>query len=186
MLRSAATALFLCLPAALLAQVNGSITGTVTDPSGAVIQGVVVTATSEATGLRRETTTSGAGNYEIPALLVGKYQLKFTNSGFKPLVMGGIELTVGQARTVDAQLQLGSLNDVVVETAAEHRYQDRAELRLQRLVAQRSLGDRHPAQHRLGFGLSIGDVERDPGQQPPAADIASAGVEGEHGDPAGE
>jgi len=81
---------------------RSALNGTVTDPSGAVIQGVVVTAISEATGLRRETTTSGAGNYEIPALLVGRYQLKFTNSGFKPLVMGGIELTVGQARTVDA------------------------------------------------------------------------------------
>jgi hypothetical protein len=36
----------------------------------------------------------GAGNYEIPALLVGSYQLKFTNEGFKPLVMDDIELTV--------------------------------------------------------------------------------------------
>ena len=89
-----------------------------TDPSGAVIQGVVVTAISEATGLRRETITSGAGNYEIPALLVGRYQLKFTNAGFKPLVMDDIELTVGQARTVDAQLQIGSLTDVIVEVKA--------------------------------------------------------------------
>ncbi len=69
---------------------RSALNGTVTDSSGAVIQGVVVTAISEATGLRRETATSAAGNYEIPALLVGKYQLKFTNSGFKPLVMGGI------------------------------------------------------------------------------------------------
>src|SRR5205823_1763640 len=97
---------------------RSSINGTVSDPSGAVIQGVVVTAVSESTGLRRETRTSGAGNYEIPALLVGSYQLKFTNEGFKPLVMDGIELTVGQARTVDARLQVGSLTDVVVEVKA--------------------------------------------------------------------
>src|SRR5713226_4547742 len=97
---------------------RSALNGTVTDPSGAVIQGVVVTAISEATGLRRETTTSGAGNYEIPALLVGRYQLKFTNAGFKPLLMDDIELTVGQARTVDARLQLGSLNDVIVEVKA--------------------------------------------------------------------
>src|SRR6266436_5185979 len=97
---------------------RSSLNGTVTNPSGAVIQGVVVTAVSESTGLRRETTTSGAGNYEIPALLVGRYHLKFTNEGFKPLVMDGIELTVGQARTVDARLQLGSLNDVVIEVKA--------------------------------------------------------------------
>jgi len=42
---------------------RSGLNGTVTDPSGAVIQGVAVTAISEATGLRRETTTSGAGNY---------------------------------------------------------------------------------------------------------------------------
>ena len=115
--------LLYCIPllysSTLHAQTDRSaLNGTVTDPSGAIIQGVVVTAISEATGLRRETTTSGAGNYEIPALLVGRYQLKFTNAGFKPLVMDGIELTVGQARTVDARLQLGSLNDVVIEVKA--------------------------------------------------------------------
>src|SRR5437879_2743530 len=97
---------------------RSALNGTVTDPSGAIIQGVVVTAISEATGLRRETTTSGAGNYEIPALLVGRYQLKFTIAGFKPLVMYDIELTVGQARTVDARLQIGTLNDVVIEVKA--------------------------------------------------------------------
>jgi hypothetical protein len=91
---------------------------------------VVVTAISEATGLRRETTTSDAGNYEIPALLVGKYQLKFTNAGFKPLLMDDIELTVGQARTVDARLQLVSLNDVVivVKASAELLNQNSAEV----------------------------------------------------------
>src|SRR5712692_7964843 len=68
---------FLCMSLiclSLSAQTDrSSLNGTVTDPSGAVIQGVVVTAISETTGLRRETTTSGAGKYEIHALLVGKY-----------------------------------------------------------------------------------------------------------------
>ena len=104
---------------------RSALNGTVTDPSGAVIQGVVVTAISEETGLRRLTTTGAAGNYEIPALLVGRYQLKFTNEGFKPLLMDDIELTVGQARTVDARLQLGNLNDVVVEVKATAELLDR-------------------------------------------------------------
>src|SRR5262249_51208420 len=54
-----------------------------------------------------------AGNYEMPALLVGKYELTFTKEGFKPYVMEGIELTMGQARTVDARLQVGSQAEVV-------------------------------------------------------------------------
>src|SRR5262249_18026236 len=97
---------------------RSALNGTVTDPSGAVIQGVIITAISKTTRLRRETTTSDAGNYEIPTLLVGRYQLRFTNAGFKPLVMDDIELTVSQARTVDTQLELGNLNDVVIEVKA--------------------------------------------------------------------
>src|SRR5258708_17305158 len=76
---------FFCL--SLLAQTDrSSLNGTVTDPTGAVVPNVAIKVVSESTGLRRETMTKSAGNYEIPALLVDKYRLTFTMAGFKPFV----------------------------------------------------------------------------------------------------
>ena len=98
---------------------RSALNGTVTDPSGAVIQGVVVTAISEATGLRRETTTSGAGNcVKYPHFWWAATSSNLRMKALRPLVMDDIELTVGQARTVDARLQIGSLTDVIVEVKA--------------------------------------------------------------------
>jgi hypothetical protein len=97
---------------------RSALNGTVTDPTGAVVPQVAVQAKSTSTAWVRQTVTSGAGNYEMPALLVGTYQLTFTKDGFKPFVMEGIELTVGQARTVDARLQVGSQTDVVNVSAS--------------------------------------------------------------------
>ena len=103
----------------LLAQTDrSSLNGTVTDSTGAVVPNVAVKVVSESTGLHRETMTTSAGNYEIPALLIDKYRLTFTLAGFKPFVMEGIDLTVGQARTVNARLQVGSQTDVVDVTAS--------------------------------------------------------------------
>ena len=124
---------FLCLSLfclSLLAQTDrSSLNGTVTDPTGAVVPNVVVKADSESTGLRRDTRTNNAGEYEMPAMPVGVYRLMFTVGGFKPLVMERIELTVGQARTVDARLQVGSQADVVnVSASTELLNQSSAEV----------------------------------------------------------
>jgi hypothetical protein len=108
---------------------RSSLNGTVTDPTGGVVPNVVVKAIAESTRLRRETMTIAAGNYEMPALLVGKYELTFTKEGFKPYVMEGIELTMGQARTVDARLQVGSQAEVVeVRASTELLSQNSAEV----------------------------------------------------------
>ena len=119
---------FLCL--SLSAQTDrSSLNGTVADPSGSVVPNVAVRAVSESTGWRRETTTGPAGNYELPALLVGKYELTFSKEGFKPFVVKNIELIVGQSRTVDARLQLGGMTDAVeVKASAELLNQSNAEV----------------------------------------------------------
>src|SRR5947207_1890135 len=124
---------FLCLSLfclSLSAQTDrSSLNGTVTDPTGAVVPNVVVKADSQSTGLRRDTRTNSAGDYEIPAMPVGTYRLTFTVEGFKPFVMERIELTVGQARTVNARLQVGSQADVVnVNATTELLNQSSAEV----------------------------------------------------------
>src|SRR6266567_4837099 len=96
---------------------RSALNGTVTDQTGAVVQQVTVQAKSTSTGWVRETVTGGAGNYEMPALPAGKYQLTFTKAGFRPFVLEEIELTIGQARTVDARLRIGSQTDVVEVSA---------------------------------------------------------------------
>jgi hypothetical protein len=102
----------------LLAQVDhASLNGTVTDASHAVVPGATVEAVSSNTGLRRETTTGAAGSYQIPALPIGVYTVKIFKTGFRATEFADVELAVGQARTIDAQLSVGTMTEAVQVTA---------------------------------------------------------------------
>ena len=100
------------------AQAVGAITGTVTDPSGAVIPGVKVTATRAETGISQSTVTSGAGTYTIPNLVVGTYNVTAEAQGFKSGRAEGISLDVSQQRTVDFTLSLAGVVSTVQVNAA--------------------------------------------------------------------
>ena len=103
----------------LLAQVDyTSLNGTVTDPSNAVVQGARVGAVSSATGFRRETTTSAAGAYQLPGLTAGTYTITISRDGFKAAEFKNVELAVGQPRTIDARLQVGSVAESVEVSAS--------------------------------------------------------------------
>ena len=85
-----------CSAVNLHAQVaGGTISGTVTDSSGRVINKVQITITNLATGVTREVTTNEDGFYSAPNMLPGTYEVKFSAQGFKGEVRKGIELTVG-------------------------------------------------------------------------------------------
>src|SRR3984893_7022310 len=121
MMISIRCAWFLSIIAAwpLGAQVDhASLSGTVTDASGAVVQGAKVEAVSSATGFRRETVTGTAGTYQIPALSVGTYSVTVSKPGFRTVDFKAVELAVGQTRTIDASLQVGSVSEEVEVTAA--------------------------------------------------------------------
>src|SRR2546425_1043263 len=96
---------------------RATITGNVTDPSGAVIVGATVAATNTATRVITRTTSTSTGNYTIPSLRVGTYELSVEQSGFKKYLQGGILLEVGQTVRVDAQMQLGQATELVEVTA---------------------------------------------------------------------
>jgi len=102
---------------------RGTITGTVTDPSGAVIAGASVTATNTATQASTKTTTTSSGHYTIPALPVGRYEVTVEQGGFKKYVQTGVIVEVGQTVRVDAALQLGETTQSVEVTAAEIQVQ---------------------------------------------------------------
>src|SRR6201996_7966231 len=97
--------LFLLLAAAgsVSAQTfRGTILGTVTDPSGAVVAGAQVTVKNTGTGLQRSTTTSGDGSYSLPELPIGTYDVTVTQAGFQTSVTKGVTVDVATERRVDA------------------------------------------------------------------------------------
>ena len=101
-----------------LAQVdNASLNGTVTDASKAIVPGARVEAVSTATGLRRQAETSGSGAYQIPGLTVGTYTVTVSKPGFGSTEFRAVDLAVGQSRTIDAQLTVGSVAELVEVTA---------------------------------------------------------------------
>ncbi|PYV07316.1 MAG: hypothetical protein DMG26_00510 [Acidobacteria bacterium] len=108
----------LLLSQALFGQSDrGIITGTVTDPSGGVISGVSVTATNSATGIATTTVSGQSGNYTIPLLRVGTYEVTAEQSGFKKYVQPGIAVDVAQTVSLDIRMQVGARTETVEVTA---------------------------------------------------------------------
>ena len=103
------TAAALALAAALGAQTSrGTITGTVLDPTGAVIRGARVTLTGVETGVRLSTDSNDAGAYRFEAVDLGVYELQVSHPGFRTNVATGIGVEANRATTVDPKLEVGA------------------------------------------------------------------------------
>ena len=101
------------------AQVVGAmLSGTVTDPSGAVIPHTQISIKNIATGLTRAVTTDAAGFYTAPNLLPGSYEIAATASGFSTEVQTGIALTVGAQQVLNFTLRVGQVTEKVQVTGA--------------------------------------------------------------------
>ena len=97
-------------------QLYGSIVGTVTDPSGAAVPDANVRATNTATGQVRETTTSGLGTYNLPALPAGMYDVAVSKNGFKSYESKGVSIAIDRVLRVDASLAVGATSETVQVT----------------------------------------------------------------------
>jgi hypothetical protein len=95
----------------------GSIVGTARDTTDAVVVGIQVTVTNEATGVTAAESTNQAGNYSFTTLFPGRYRIHAETPGFKPIDVGGIELQVNQSIRFDLTMQVGQLSDKVEVTA---------------------------------------------------------------------
>jgi hypothetical protein len=93
------------------AQVAASLSGTVTDPTGAAVPSATVTADNLDTGIARTTLTNQAGQYELFELPIGHYQVRVNKQGFAERLRTGILLVVGQDATADLTLQLGEVKE---------------------------------------------------------------------------
>src|SRR5437899_2337617 len=95
-------ALFLAAPRPGSAQATGTISGTVRDSSGAVVPGAKITATNEGTNLTRSVEADDAGQYIVPQLPVGAYQVRVDKAGFASFAQNGISLQANTTVQVDA------------------------------------------------------------------------------------
>ncbi|MGB9030653.1 MAG: TonB-dependent receptor [Acidobacteriaceae bacterium] len=103
------------------AQENAELTGTVKDPSGAVVPNAKVTLTNASTAEVRAGTTNGAGLYDFPALHIGSYNLKVAATGFEAYAKTGIVMDVAATVREDVVLALGaSTTTVTVQANALH------------------------------------------------------------------
>jgi len=112
-------ALLFALSLPLLAQVDhASLNGSVTDASQSAVPGAKVEAISTTTGLRRTTATGNSGTYQLAPLPIGTYTVTVSKTGFHAAEFKDVELTVGQARTLDVRLAVGAVTETVEVTAA--------------------------------------------------------------------
>src|SRR3989454_4160000 len=112
------SAIGLLVPATAAAQTGaGSLTGIVSDQSGAKVPGAAVTAVNQATNVPYTAVSNDAGNYTITSVPVGTYVVKAELTGFKTATTKPIELEAKQIARLDFKLAVGSLEDTVEVTA---------------------------------------------------------------------
>jgi len=94
-------------------EATARITGTVSDPTAAVIPGVQITVTNTATQVRREATSDHDGFYQVLALPIGSYRVTAARQGFRTVVSSEYKLLINQALRVDIKMEVGSASERV-------------------------------------------------------------------------
>jgi Carboxypeptidase regulatory-like domain len=127
-------------PSLLAQAVNGTLLGTVTDPTGATIGGASVTVTESATGLTHTSKTNESGNFTVPDLPPGTYNVTAEANGFKKDTHENIDLPTNSTVRVDIALVTGNVTETVTVTEAPAAMQtDRADIST--TIEQRQISD---------------------------------------------
>jgi Carboxypeptidase regulatory-like domain len=135
--------LSLCLICSTLLFAQGSggrILGRVIDQSGALLSGVKVTATNEATGATHQAQTNSSGDYAFPAVPVGTYTLTFDMTGFKTNIRKGITVEINQVVTFNSTMQIGQAKELV-EVTSEAPLVDTTTTQLGAVVNNRAVNE---------------------------------------------
>jgi hypothetical protein len=128
---------------------RGTLTGTVTDPTGAVVSGARVVATNLDTGGVREVTTNDEGNYTLPELSADPYRLTVEAPGFKTATIENIQVAVQVTRSADVQLEIGVAGETVTVTA------DTSVLQTESPVQQTNVTERQIKELPLQIGAEV-------------------------------
>src|SRR5579872_1868794 len=109
--------LFLIASAMFAQSDRGSITGTVFDPAGAVVAGAAINATNVETGAVYPTLSTATGNYTIPQVPPGPYEISVGVPGFKSFIRSGVTVAVAQTLRIDVTLEVGASSEAVTVRA---------------------------------------------------------------------
>ncbi len=96
----------------------GSVAGTVSDQTGAVVPNAAITIVNDNTGFTRNTTSGSAGDYRLADLPGGTYTLSVTAQGFKPLKQTGIRVAAGSVNQQNVQMEIGAVTQTVTVSGA--------------------------------------------------------------------
>ncbi len=115
---SSLVAIVLSIPLALFSQeFRGTMTGSITDATGALIAGAKVTVSETQTGAKVETVSDSAGQYTAPFLAPGDYQIAVRMTGFKEFIRKGVHVGAGDKIGIDARLEVGDTSQSIEVTA---------------------------------------------------------------------
>ncbi|MDX2030072.1 MAG: TonB-dependent receptor [Blastocatellia bacterium] len=117
---------------------TGAVTGQVTDAAGAVVPGVNITITNQATGESRTAVTTAEGTYRIPQLPPGRYRIEATRAGFKSVDSGDLRINVTETLTFPVQMQVGAVDERVSVVADEAQVQTESSA-LGRVIDERTI-----------------------------------------------
>jgi hypothetical protein len=116
-------------PSLFAQAVNGTLLGTVTDASGAIVSDARITATQNGTGVKRETVSNESGNYTMPDMVPGTYSVTAVKQGFKQETRENITVLTNTTERADLALAVGSMTETVEVTTAPPMLQtDRADI----------------------------------------------------------
>jgi outer membrane receptor protein involved in Fe transport len=158
------------------------LSGTVTDPTGAVVSGASVTARGVGTGITRTTTTNAEGTFTFVSLPPGDYEITAEAANFKKSVLSGIKLTVGQAAELTIKLEVGEASAIVNVTGDDIQLIETTKTNVSTTIEQVRINSL-PINERsaTGFALTISTVGRDNGRPVGPAPTSGLNIGGQRG-----
>jgi hypothetical protein len=165
------------------AQVStADLNGTVVDPNGAVVAGATVTARNPATGFTRTVTANNSGEFSFIQLQPGDYEITVEAATFKKTVISPVRLTVGQAASLEAKLELGTEDLVVTVPGDSIELVETTRTSVSNTIDQQRI-ENLPINERsaTGFALTLSTVGRDNGRPIGPAPTSGINVGGQRG-----
>lgn len=176
--------LFICVGAAFAqTQSNAAdLTGSVVDPSDAIVPGATVTVKNIATGIARTDTVGDSGTFQFIALPPGDYEITAEAATFKKTVISPVKLTVGQAAELKIQLKIGGDNIVVNVSGSDVQLVETTKTSVSNTIDEERI-DNLPINERsaTGFALTISTVGRDNGRPVGPAPTSGLNIGGQRG-----
>ncbi len=158
------------------------LSGSVTDPTGAVVAGATVTAKGIGNGITRTVTANGEGNYQFIGLPPGDYEITAEAATFKKVVISPVKLTVGQSADLTIKLEIGASTAVVNITGDDVQLIETTKSSVSNTIGQQSIANL-PINERsaTGFALTLSTVGRDNGRPIGPAPTSGLNIGGQRG-----